>query len=106
MDLLLIGSDVLKVSENLVALMVTSLAVGIGAGSMLAGRLSGNKVELGLVPLGSIFMGVFSIGLYLASGSYAGSVVMLALLGVASGVFIVPLNAYLQQRSEDTEKCE
>ena len=61
-------------------------------------------MELGLVPLGSIFMGVFSIGLYLVSGSYAGSVVMLALLGVASGLFIVPLNAYLQQRSEDTEK--
>ncbi|MDP8981287.1 MAG: acyl-[ACP]--phospholipid O-acyltransferase [Acidobacteriota bacterium] len=104
MDLLLFGSDVLKVNENLVALMVTSLAVGIGVGSMLAGRLSGNKVELGLVPLGSIFMGVFSIGLYLVSGSYAASVVMLALLGVASGLFIVPLNAYLQQRSEDTEK--
>src|ERR1700682_2546947 len=104
MDLLLFGSDVLKVSENLVALMVTSLAVGIGAGSMLAGRLSGNKGELGLVPLRSFFMGVFSIGLCLVSGSYAGSVTMLALLGVASGLFIVPLNAYLQQRSEDTEK--
>src|SRR6185436_5539357 len=31
-------------------------------------------------------------------------VVMLALLGAASGLFIVPLNAFLQQRSESGEK--
>jgi acyl-[acyl-carrier-protein]-phospholipid O-acyltransferase/long-chain-fatty-acid--[acyl-carrier-protein] ligase len=49
---------------------MTCLSLGIGAGSMLAGRLSGDKVEIGLVPLGSIFMGVFSLGLYAARGSY------------------------------------
>ena len=104
LDLLLFGSEVLKASDLKIGLMVTALALGIGFGSMLAGRLSGNKVELGLVPLGSIFMGVFSIALYLARGSYAASVVVLAMLGLASGIFIVPLNAYLQQRSENREK--
>ena len=104
MDLLLFGSEVLKVDDLKVGLMVTALAIGIGAGSMLAGRLSGNKVELGLVPLGAIFMGIFCIALYGASGSYVGSVAMLALLGIASGLFIVPLNAYLQQRGESHEK--
>ena len=58
MDLLLFGSETLKVSDQLVGLMVTCLAVGIGVGSMLAGKLSGDKVELGLVPLGSILMGL------------------------------------------------
>ncbi|HEX4594395.1 MAG TPA: acyl-[ACP]--phospholipid O-acyltransferase, partial [Bryobacteraceae bacterium] len=104
MDLLLFGSEVLKVSDLKVGLMVTALAVGIGAGSMLSGRLSGNKVEMGLVPLGAIFMGVFCIALHAASGSYVLSVVMLSMLGIASGLFIVPLNAYLQQRSESREK--
>ena len=104
LDLLLLGSEVLKRGDFEIGMMVTSLALGIGFGSMLAGRLSGNKVELGLVPLGSIFMGVFSIALYLARGSYAASVAVLAFLGLASGIFIVPLNAYLQQRSEDKEK--
>ena len=85
-------------------LMVTFLAIGIGVGSMLAGRLSGDKVELGLVPLGSILMGVFSLGLYGARSSYALVRASLALLGLASGLFIVPLNAYLQQRSEEGEK--
>ena len=67
MDLLLFGSEVLKVSDLKVGLMVTALAIGIGAGSMLAGRLSGNKVELGLVPLGAMFMGIFCIALYVCA---------------------------------------
>ena len=104
MDLLLFGSDVLKVSDLKVGLMVTGLALGIGTGSMLAGRLSGDKVELGLVPLGSVFMSVFAIALYAARGSYAWSVATLALLGASAGLFIVPLNGYLQQRSEAHEK--
>ncbi len=104
MDLVLFGSETLHASDRLVGLLMTCLSLGIGAGSMLAGRLSGDKVEIGLVPLGSIFMGVFSLGLYAARGSYTGSVVMLSMLGIAAGVFFVPLNAYLQQRSESKEK--
>jgi acyl-[acyl-carrier-protein]-phospholipid O-acyltransferase/long-chain-fatty-acid--[acyl-carrier-protein] ligase len=104
MDLLMFGSQTLHASDRMVGLLVTSLSLGIGAGSLLAGRLSGDKVEIGLVPLGSIFMGVFSLGVYAARGSYAASVVMLVLLGVAAGIFFVPLNAFLQQRSESGEK--
>lgn len=104
MDLLLFGTEVLHVSELRIGLMVTCLAVGIGVGSLVAGRLSGDKVELGLVPLGSILMAVFSVLLYTARESYGWSVTMLALLGLSSGLFIVPLNAYLQQRAESHEK--
>jgi acyl-[acyl-carrier-protein]-phospholipid O-acyltransferase / long-chain-fatty-acid--[acyl-carrier-protein] ligase len=98
-DLLVFGSDVLKVDETHIAMMVGCLAVGIGIGSMLAGRLSGDKVEIGLVPLGSALMTVASGALYVSKSSYALSVLCLAVLGIASGLFIVPLNAYLQQRS-------
>ena len=104
MDLFLFGSEVLKATDLRVGLLVTALAIGIGVGSMLAGRLSGNKVELGLVPLGAILMGIFCIALYASRGSYTLSVISLSLLGVSSGLFIVPLNAYLQQRSESHEK--
>src|SRR5262249_31064926 len=100
----LLGGEVLKVSDTWIGLMVTSLAIGIGVGSLIAGRLSGDKVELGLVPLGSILMAVFSIGLYAAQRSYRATVVLLSLLGAASGLFIVPLNAFLQQRGGETEK--
>ena len=51
---------------------------------MLAGRLSGDKVEFGLVPLGSIFMGVFTLALYAARGSYVRRSAMLTLLGIAA----------------------
>ena len=86
-------------------LMVTCLAIGIGAGSMLAGRLSGDKVETragaaGLDPDGR----VQSRWLYAARGSYRLSVVDAGAAGLASGLFIVPLNAYLQQRSESARK--
>src|SRR6202142_2014114 len=104
MDLLLFGSEVLKVSDLRVGLMITALAVGIGAGSMLAGRLSGDVVELGLVPLGSLLMGLLSFVVYAGRGSYGWAGAALSLLGMASGLFIVPLNAYLQQRSDDREK--
>jgi acyl-[acyl-carrier-protein]-phospholipid O-acyltransferase/long-chain-fatty-acid--[acyl-carrier-protein] ligase len=92
-DLVVFGSDVLKVDETHIAMMVGCLAVGIGIGSMLAGRLSGDKVEIGLVPLGSALMTVSSAALYLSKGSYVMSILSLAVLGIASGLFIVPLNA-------------
>lgn len=104
LDLLLAGKETLKVNDLHVGLMVTALAVGIGAGSMLAGRLSGDKVELGLVPLGSSFMAILSVALYVSRSSYIPFVVNLSLMGLAGGLFIVPLNAYLQQQSGDREK--
>jgi acyl-[acyl-carrier-protein]-phospholipid O-acyltransferase/long-chain-fatty-acid--[acyl-carrier-protein] ligase len=104
MDLLLFGKEVLHASDLRVGLMVTCLAVGIGAGSMLAGKWSGDKVELGLVPLGSLLMGLCCLALYGARVSYVFSVAALVLLGLASGLFIVPLNAFLQQRGGTTEK--
>ena len=45
MDLLLFGSETLHAGDLRIGLMATCLAIGIGAGSMLAGRLSGDKVE-------------------------------------------------------------
>jgi acyl-[acyl-carrier-protein]-phospholipid O-acyltransferase/long-chain-fatty-acid--[acyl-carrier-protein] ligase len=104
MDLVLFGAETLKAGDTRVGFLMACLSIGIGAGSMLAGRLSGDKVEIGLVPLGSIFMGVFSIALYSARGSYVSSVAMLSLLGISAGLFFVPLNAFLQQRAESQEK--
>ena len=103
-DLLLFGGEVMRVSELRAGLLLPFLSIGIGIGNMLAGRLSGDKVELGLVPLGSTFMGLFAIGLFAARGSYTLSVIALMLLGATSGLFIVPLYAYMQQRSGGQEK--
>jgi acyl-[acyl-carrier-protein]-phospholipid O-acyltransferase / long-chain-fatty-acid--[acyl-carrier-protein] ligase len=103
-DLQYFGAEVLKTDDNGVSILWAFLAIGIGAGNMLAGRLSGDKVELGLVPLGATLMGLFSLALFFARHSFAASTLMVVLLAMASGLFVVPLYAYMQQRSDPQEK--
>ncbi len=103
-ELILFGAEVLRVDERWTAALAAFLAIGIGAGSMAAGRLSGDKVELGLVPLGSIGMAVFALMLAFSPPSYPLAATALTLLGFAGGFFVVPLNAFLQQKSGENEK--
>ncbi len=104
MDIILLGKEVMGLDDFWVGILGTFLAIGIGIGSLAAGRLSGDKVELGLVPLGSIGIGIFSIVLASSPPSYAQTVGALLLVGFSGGLFIVPLNALLQQKSGREEK--
>ncbi len=83
-------------------------AVGIGLGSWLAGRLSGRSIEFGIVPLGALGLAGCCI-----AAAFMGDPrfwhIMLALMflaGVSSGMFIVPLNAFIQFRSPATIRGE
>lgn len=104
MDILLLAKEVMHVSDMKVGILITFLAIGIGTGSIIAGRLSGDKVEPGLVPIGGIGMGVFSIMMSLSTFSYPLVIFTLVMLGFFGGLFMVPLNALLQHRSGGTEK--
>jgi acyl-[acyl-carrier-protein]-phospholipid O-acyltransferase/long-chain-fatty-acid--[acyl-carrier-protein] ligase len=104
MDLILLGKEGMRLDDFRIGILGTFLALGIGLGSLAAGRLSGDKVELGLVPIGSIGMGLFSLWLSSSTASYGHTVALLALLGFSGGLFIVPLNALLQQKSGREEK--
>lgn len=104
MDILLLGKEVMHLPDLWIGILITSLAFGIGMGSITAGRLSGDKVEPGLVPLGSIGMGVFAILLAFSSSSYPRTAAAMMMLGFSGGIFIVPLNALLQQKSGPDEK--
>lgn len=104
MDILLVGKEVMGLDDLWIGILITFLAVGIGVGCVTAGWLSGDKVEPGLVPLGSAGMGIFSILIYYASSSYPRTGAALMMLGVSCGLFIVPLNALLQQKSGADEK--
>lgn len=101
--LVLEGSEVLHVGETRAGLLFTALAIGIGLGSVLAGRISGDHVELGLVPAGSILMGVFTI-LVAATTNYEVALVALAAIGFGGGFMAVPLNAFLQEKPGADEK--
>jgi 1-acyl-sn-glycerol-3-phosphate acyltransferase len=109
--------NVLGGEEQVVTLLLIMFSVGIGVGSLLCERLSGHKVEIGLVPFGSIGLTVFGVDLWLAApaGAAQGPVPLgefardpahwrlladLALIGVFGGFYIVPLYALIQTRSE------
>ncbi len=102
--MVLFGTQVMGLSDRWVGVLLTFAALGIAAGSLAAGRLSGDKVELGLAPIGSIGMGVFAILLSRAGHSFTLAAIDLALVGFFGGLFAVPLNALLQQRSGEQEK--
>ena len=104
LDIILFGRDVLQVTEEQSARLIVSLGIGIALGSMAAGRLSGDKVELGLTPLGSIGMGFAGLWLAWSGDSYAWAAVSMGFLGFAGGLFIVPLTSLLQQRSSAGER--
>jgi acyl-[acyl-carrier-protein]-phospholipid O-acyltransferase / long-chain-fatty-acid--[acyl-carrier-protein] ligase len=104
MAVLLFGKEVMGLDDLRVGLLGTFLALGIGAGSLTAGRLSGQKVELGLVPLGALGMGTSTLLLSLSASSYALTAIMLVVLGFAGGWFIVPLQVFLQYKSQVEER--
>jgi acyl-[acyl-carrier-protein]-phospholipid O-acyltransferase/long-chain-fatty-acid--[acyl-carrier-protein] ligase len=98
------GQEAFSAGEAAATRLYTFLAIGIAAGSLLAGRLSKDTIELGLVPLGSIGIGVCALLLVPTVPSYLLASAVLVLLGLFGGFFAVPLNALLQQRPASTEK--
>jgi acyl-[acyl-carrier-protein]-phospholipid O-acyltransferase/long-chain-fatty-acid--[acyl-carrier-protein] ligase len=100
MALPLYGKEILSLGETRIGLLWTFTALGVGAGSLMAGRLSGDKIELGLVPLGAIGMGIPTFALFFITPSFAAAGIALVCMGFFAGFFAVPLNALLQQRAE------
>ncbi|HEY3741639.1 MAG TPA: MFS transporter [Bryobacteraceae bacterium] len=103
MGLILAGKEVLHVSETESGLLIAALAVGIGIGSVLAGTISGKHIELGLVPAGALLMGIACVG-FSMTRTFMPACAWLVGVGFAGGLFAVPLNAYLQDRSDKHER--
>ena len=101
--LVLEASEILHVAETRAGLLFTALALGIGLGSLIAGKVSGDHVELGLVPAGSLIMG-FSALLVAAATHYGVALAALVVTGLGGGFMAVPLNAFLQEEPAADEK--
>lgn len=103
--------------HSVFVLLLTVFSFGIGAGSLLCERLSGHKIELGLVPFGSIGLSVFGFDLYSSSLSYVNTHAVdwlhffqqtgservlfdVAMIGIFGGLFVVPLFALIQTRCD------
>ncbi len=103
-DIIVYGQDVLRLSSSSNSILQAAIAIGIGLGSLAAGYLSAGKIEYGLVPLGSLGMTVLGILLSLHDLTFTGVLLLLAGLGFAGGFFIVPINALIQHRPEESKK--
>ncbi|MFT6488102.1 MFS transporter [Alcanivorax sp. IL3] len=108
--------DYLLGTDGLYAVLLGTFSIGIGLGSFLCEKLSGKRVELGLVPLGSIGLSVFGVDLFFSYAGLQGNGqvdiagflqqaggyrVLMDLLGIGvfGGFYIVPLFAFIQHRS-------
>ncbi|HEX4779189.1 MAG TPA: MFS transporter [Usitatibacter sp.] len=113
---------VLGGDENVVTLLLATFSIGIGVGSVACEYLSGRKLEIGLVPFGSIGMTVFAVDLWLASrgahptGTQDIAMFMrepahwrvmadLFLLAFFGGLYSVPLYALIQARTDPSHRA-
>jgi 1-acyl-sn-glycerol-3-phosphate acyltransferase len=119
------AKDVLGGDKSVYTLLLASFSIGVALGSLFCEKLSGHKVEIGLVPLGSIGITVCLLDLYFevpgaalpAAGAAAldwtaflvdggwGVAIDCALIGAFGGLFIVPLYALVLQRSAESHRA-
>jgi 1-acyl-sn-glycerol-3-phosphate acyltransferase len=110
--------DVLHGNEGVTTLLLAMFSIGIGIGSLLCEKLSGGRIEIGLVPVGAFGMTVMAVLLALVPADPVAAATVLdvhaflqqphaphilacyALIGAFGGIYIVPLYAMLQTRGD------
>ncbi len=118
------GKNVLGGDEQVVTVLLTVFSVGIALGSLICGRLLRGEITAKYVPLGALGMAVFTLDLFLASrvlepmsGELSSASAFLAdarnwrvladlsLISGFGGLYIVPLYAIMQARSEEKHRA-
>lgn len=114
------AKEVLAGNANVATLLLATFSIGIGLGSFACSLLSRGKVEIGLVPFGALGMSFFTWQLSRAvpipsaelltlsevmfwPGTYW-VVFNLTMIAFSAGLFIVPLYAFLQTRSDEKHR--
>ncbi|HUA80160.1 MAG TPA: MFS transporter [Dyella sp.] len=97
-------------------LVLTLFSIGTGVGSLMCEKMSGKRVEIGLVPLGAFGLTAFGVDLFFARPGAAAErglnwlaflhaagswriVLDLTLIGMFAGFYVVPLFAFVQSRA-------
>lgn len=98
------------------ALVLALFSIGSGLGALACEKLSGRRVEIGLVPLGAFGITAFGVDLYFAGHGVASAhgldwlaflhgagnwriALDLTLIGAFAGLYVVPLFAFVQSRA-------
>ncbi len=109
-------------TESSVAFLLALFSVGIAIGSLACDKLSNHRIEIGIVPMGSLGISIFgllmaiSIPESLPNFNSFHQFVMyselwplfayLLLLGISGGIFIVPLYSLMQLRAKPDERAQ
>ncbi len=104
LNILLYANQSLQIGDTKTSILLAVLGLGIGLGSIFAGKTSEGKVELGLLPLGACGLAITNMLFLLTSDSYNASLALVFVLGLSGGVFIVPVQTYLQEFSPDHKR--
>jgi 1-acyl-sn-glycerol-3-phosphate acyltransferase len=113
------AKQTLGANESVFILLLAVFSISIGIGSLLCERMSQGRIEIGLVPFGSIGLTIFAFDLAFASDiarsetlltvseflATSGSYRILAdifLIGLFGGFYIVPLYTMVQTRTAET----
>ena len=119
------GKYVIGGDERIVTLFLAVFSIGIGLGSLFCNKLLNGEVEASYVPIAALGMTLFTVDLYYASkggaasptGELIGLITYLSVLNnwrilldllmisACGGVYIVPLYAILQNRSEKSHRA-
>ncbi len=96
-------------AELRVAMLVALVGLGVGIGCALAGMLSGDRIELGLVPVGAFLMTLLMALLAWVISTHRihsdwPTGICLIFVGVAAGLYIVPMYTWLQHRAPKDSK--
>ena len=98
--------NTLKLSEIAGGYLFLSTSIGIVLGSYLSGKSSKGSINLGLSAIACCFITAFFILLPLLSFSIALTVCCLAILGFLGGLFVVPLDTYIQTHAPKEKRGE
>ncbi len=95
--LVIFGQEALGMSIERSPMLFPLAAIGIGIGALLTGYFSRHTIEIGLIPVGALGVMVSALGLSIVTNPiWIG--IWIIHLGACCGMYLVPLNAFLQQR--------
>ncbi|PMG42897.1 acyl-phosphate glycerol 3-phosphate acyltransferase [Vibrio lentus] len=109
-------------TESAVAFLLALFSVGIAIGSLACDKLSNHRIEIGIVPMGSLGISIFgflmavsipealpdfdSFKSFVSYSELWPLFAYLLLLGMSGGIFIVPLYSLMQFRAKPNERAQ
>ena len=88
---------VLSITRSEASVILGVMAIAIGVGSVVAGLISGHRIEPRLIPVGAAGLSVFFLLLGIVPPTYLNVLIFIAGAGFFAGFYIIPLQSLLQK---------